>query len=76
MANAQQTPGANLFGAPVAGEDDQVAQLQAELQVEKDRHRVLVEKARKVETTQKDKDAEAAAKLLEQFTDDASHASA
>jgi hypothetical protein len=59
-----------IFGAKVSGGDsEEVARLKAELQVEKDRHRVLVDKAHRVEKTQAEKDSAAALQLLETLED-------
>lgn len=59
-------PNPGFFSATV---DDQseIAQLQAELQVEKDRHRVLVQQSHDIERKQLDRDAATALQSLEAF---------
>lgn len=72
MANTQQTSSAGgLFGPPVSGDakSREVRRLKAELQVEKDRHRVLVQRAHTVEKNQSDRDSAAALALLEKLDD-------
>lgn len=58
-----------LFGIKNSKESEEVSRLKAELQVEKDRHHTLVQKAHRVEKSQSDKDAAAALALLETFED-------
>lgn len=66
-----QTNANGLFASPVAGVSEEVAQLQAELQVEKDRHHALMEKSHRVEKVQLEKDAAAALKELETYEETA-----
>lgn len=63
-----------LFGIKNSKESAEVSRLKAELQVEKDRHRTLVEKSHRVEKLQSDKGAAAALALLETYEDESAPA--